>query len=94
MDINEDCMFAEIRHQVDSKLWDHLFKLFKKDQNELYLSTPIDLIEGEKNDIVLYWMRGEFQNEISKIKQTTGCEKLSGYLLDVIQLPCFRKGHE
>ena len=94
MDINEDYVIAEIRHQVDSKLWDHLFKLFEKYQNELYLSTPINLIEGGKNDIVQYWMRGEFQNEISKIKQTTGCEKLSEFLLGVIQLPCFKKGHE
>lgn len=79
-------MKAEIEQQVQTQLSIYLFKLFEKTNSE-YALQNFDLVDAPKEDVVRLWLRGEFHDDVKKIKGTTQSETLKKFLEGVVTLP-------
>ena len=76
----------EIEQQVQGAVSRYFYDQFEDTQNNFYLQK-IELLNGDKRDLMHLWVRGEFQKEIKSINQNTNCNELKSYLGMIVELP-------
>ena len=79
-------MKMEIELQAQTRLSVYLFELYEKTRSG-YALQNIDLVDTVKEDVIRLWLRGDFHDEINRIKETTQCETLRTFLAKVAKLP-------
>lgn len=78
-------MKAELEQQVKTAISIRNFDLYEKTKSDVYLQY-VELEDGDRADILHFWMLNQHQQEIERIKEMTQSAALKSFLTDVVRL--------